>query len=212
MRSRSTKVVFFFTFSLFTFAISFVATATPSYWAAVETTAATGDASGGANLDSYSAYYWTVNEAADLFKVDHSLGAVETYLANNFTAGRDALATSAGSGAAAEVVSADKAAQLTAEGYVNDLYGFRATYGDALSSSVLGSEYLAMLFYENGADQEFRLMTTTLENGNLHFSADPFETVGNPGAWQQAVPEPTSALLLILGVAGLALKRKQMMA
>jgi len=199
----------FLAFSLFTFAFSFVATATPSYWAAVETTAATGDTSGGANQDLYSTYCWTVAKAADLFKVDGTVDAVETYLANNFAAGRSALAASAGSGAAVEVVSADKAAQLTTDGYVDGLYGFRATYGDALSSSVLGSEYLALLFYENGNDLEFRLMTTTLENGNLHFSADPYETVGNPGAWQQAVPEPTSALLILLGMAGLALRRRR---
>jgi len=199
----------FLTFSLFIFTFSFVATAMPSYWAAVETTAATGDKSDGANLNSYSAYYWTVGNAASLFGVASTLGAVETYLANNFADGRRALEISAGSSTPAEIASVDKAAQLTSDGYVDGLYGFRATYGDALSSSVLGSEYLAMLFYENGADQEFRLMTTTLENGNLHFSADPFETVGNPGAWQQAVPEPTSALLILLGVAGLALKRKR---
>ena len=34
-------------------------------------------------------------------------------------------------------------------------------------------------------------------------------TQGNAGAWTAAAPEPTSGLLLLLGVAGLALKRKR---
>ena len=47
-------------------------------------------------------------------------------------------------------------------------------------------------------------------NGTTTFSATA-ATAGFAGAghWSQAVPEPTSGLLMLLGLAGLALKRKR---
>ena len=69
------------------------------------------------------------------------------------------------------------------------------------------SDTFAQFAYLNGTDEATTLsITTDLLNANA-------QTAGLPGAqngWATAaVPEPTSAMLLLLGVAGLALKRKR---
>ena len=46
-------------------------------------------------------------------------------------------------------------------------------------------------------------------SNNAGFSLDGATATANPSNWTAAAPEPTSGLLLLLGVAGLALKRKR---
>ena len=46
-------------------------------------------------------------------------------------------------------------------------------------------------------------------SNNAGFTLDGATATANPSNWTAAAPEPTSGLLLLLGVAGLALKRKR---
>jgi len=200
---------------MFTFVLAPRTQATPTYWAAAESKAATGDTSKGDNVDSYSGYYCTVATAAALFAGANTVESVTTYLIGNYMAGQLALAASVTEGGkTAEIVTADKAAQLTPTGYVDGRYGFEAKYTASLAT--VGSEYLAMLFYDNGSDHLFRVMVndpTDAANGNALFTDDAIASefsAGKSGEWTPAgVPEPTSALMLLLGVAGLALRRKR---
>jgi len=196
----------FLTFLLFTLAVSFAALASPSYWAAAETAAATSDKSGGTAVSSYSGYYCTVATAASLFGGASDIDTVTMYLAHHFDSAQTALQTesakySGGAGAAG---------QLKDVSYGMGQYDLSATYGDAL----VGSTYLAMLFYANGDDLQVRVMMNDatgadMSQGNVAFNDRTGATAGTAGNWTNAVPEPTSGLLLLLGMAGLALKRKR---
>lgn len=81
------------------------------------------------------------------------------------------------------------------------------------SDSLAGGSYFNFYFVIEDGDKTF----TSAEKANVLASATQTQNVafGNmasqtqaSGAWQ-SVPEPTSGLLLLLGMAGLALKRKR---
>jgi len=72
-----------------------------------------------------------------------------------------------------------------------------------------------LLFYASGGDRQVRVMMNDasgydMSQGNVAFNDRAGATAGTFGDWTAAtIPEPTSGLLLLIGVAGLTLRRKQ---
>jgi len=164
-----------------------------SSWALVNTAAYGKDASPSTAKaeSSYSAYLCTVESAKTMFGGDGSVASVTSYLSGNYKAGLESLASGG-------------TALKTGE-YDLGQYTF-ANYN--LSSSLLG-DYLAVIAYASGDDKAIRVFSNTAASGSVVFDDEPGMGGGTAGAWTAAsVPEPTSGLLLLIGVAGLALKRK----
>ena len=93
-------------------------------------------------------------------------------------------------------------------GYDMGEYSFRKPYQPGTLAD--DGKYIAVVAYAggDGEDDMFRVFESMASGGVLEF--DPAYGSGSAGAWTTAaVPEPTSGLLLLLGVAGLALKRKR---
>ena len=166
------------------------AVAEPS-WAVLNTEGANGDTSGEAGR--YTAYLCTVAAAEAYFGGNGTYSGITDYLKGS--------AANYGSGVA----------NIAAGGSALSFYGYDAgEYSFALyeQPGTLGSDYVALVTYADGADSYFRVFGGSVANDRLVL--DPGAGKGAAGAWTQAVvPEPTSGLLLLLGVAGLALKRKR---
>ena len=88
-------------------------------------------------------------------------------------------------------------------------------------SGLASGDYIALATYENGDDQYFRVFANSTGDGMLVLDpladgggeAGAWTPVGSsgpgpgPGPGPSPAPEPTSGLLVLLGLAGLALRR-----
>jgi len=168
------------------FAFAPQAQAMPS-WATLNTTAYDGDTSGGADCSMYAAYYLSATDAANKFG-GSNVSSIQNYLSQNFS-------TQVPTGGTA-----------FSDPYY---YGDQYTLDNYVGSGYASADYVAIAFYGETAYRVFGAGSASLINGSLLFdSANTEVTKGSVGAWT-TVPEPTSALLILLGMAGLALKRKR---
>lgn len=162
-------------------------------WALVNTEAYGGDLSPSTAKaeTSYTAYFCSVAMVQTLFGGDGSIGAVTSYLKNNFATGLDKLAESA---------TALKEGDFDLGQY---------TFANHNLSSALAGDYFAIITYANGEDKAARVFKNTATGGNVAFDDQPGYSGGTFGIWFSPAPEPTSGLLFLLGLAGLALRRKK---
>ena len=157
-------------------------------WALLNTDPADSSDTTGGYADSYKAYLCTKAAAADLFGGNDNYSDITAYLSEN------------------HVNYASGMTALDAYKFDEGQYSFSKYF----VPGTLGSEYIAVVAYAGGAADMFRVFESAASGGSLTFDPDVTEG-GRAGAWTTAapIPEPTSGLLLLLGVAGLALRRRR---
>jgi len=179
-----------------------------SYWLAAYTEAYTDKELSKGEMGKYEAYYCTVAAAQSMFGAS-TVDGVTAYLSEstaNYLDGYGAITKAISDSPVASKGGSAEVGTLANAAIVKDQYEFKSTYGDPL----VGSAYLAVLFYDKDGTKGFRVLENdpaSIAQGGALFSDKALASDGQAGPWT-AVPEPTGGLLLLLGAAGLALKRK----
>jgi len=177
-------------------------------WATVNTEKYTSDpAAGSADTTAYTAYLCTLDAAQEQFGAS-SVAGVTSYFQNNFMAGTFAL-TEATKGQTAETKFANGMAALDHVEWGGKGAGQYSFTGYVTPGSQSVAEYLGIVLYSSGGEDAVRVFSATSDGTKWIADDSTSRPSGTAGDWATAVPEPTSGLLLLLGVAGLALRRKR---
>jgi len=186
-------------FAMVAVALATVANAAPSYAYAIYGAVSknTADTSPGDSHAKYYTFYAMMQADARTLMgstKEVSYTDVAAWLGSMYAHGASAQAISAVAANAEQGVSYG-----WASGYSTyDFWNKKQNYNKPTDNSI------GVFFYDDGSTKEFLVMSAGDRGNGIQFDT------GNGSkatAWQ--APEPTSGLLLLLGVAGLALKRKQ---
>ena len=139
--------------------------------------------------ENYSALFCTVNMAQTLFG-GSSVSAIEAYFTDNYSKTVDGMSA------------------LTDPYYVDGSYTLDAYDGTEYQSA----DYVAVVFYGDDGFRVYGEGSAQLVNGNSLVFNDVTANLGTVGSWLSAgsgIPEPSSGLLLLMGGALLALRRRR---
>ena len=146
--------------------------------------------------DRYAAYLCTTEATKGYFGGNSSVDTVTGWLKVNYATGLAALDHDREKTAMAPYGEGGRS-------FDEGEYSFTKYFQSGLSG-----DYLAVLAYAENGENWFRVFGNEADmDGTL--TIDLSSGAGVAGGWTQAVPEPTSGLLLLIGLAGLALKRKR---
>ena len=131
---------------------------------------------------------------------------------NNKTSIADATAWATSKGATTTGVNVLGTASLDSTGSGSTTSAYAAMQNIWKNSNAAGTkagDFFAVIFNSDDISTATAYMVTPVSNIKFSTSGTTTQTAGlGAGTWT-AVPEPTSGLLLLLGMAGLALKRKR---
>lgn len=145
-------------------------------------------------VDCYAAYLCSFTEASGYFSGNDEYDAVSAWLKDNYATGIAALED--GKTAMAPYGEGGR-------NFDEGEYSFIKDFPTALYG-----KYLAVLTYVDDGVSWFRVFQNTADSDGT-LTIDLASGAGSAGDWTQvAVPEPSSAVLLLIGLAGLALRRK----
>lgn len=162
-------------------------------WAYLDTSGANNEET--SDIANYSAYYCTADTASSIFGVEGKQEAISAYLAANYVDYRSGI---------------KGMDTMKAYGFDKGVYTFvPQVQGGAMTA---GDSYIAIVAYLNDGGNKFRVFESSVDtDGNLSF--DPAigseDGGGTAGSWTAAaIPEPTTSILMLFGLACLALRRR----